>query len=291
MIIYSVLAFSCSLLYSVSSVLCKYGLQQKINLRSLNLKELAAYLARNRIWLLGVLLATVANVAMIQIQSRLDVSVVYSILNFSYVFVLVLGHYFLHEKLNPEQWTAIAVVVVGTLLILTVDQATTGQPTDIGNILDLTAGSMSLVALLIVIPWRYRNLNYELFYASCTGICFGCVETYLKATTNMVAAETGSFSIFSVQDIVDFLSVWPFFVMFFYGAAGWIFLQVTYSHGNVSITIPLVAVTQRLVSMFSGYYVYGEHFGVVKLLGVITIVLGILMLVVSTLRIREPNPA
>ena len=291
MIIYSVLALACSLLYSVSSVLCKYGLQQKINLRSLNLKQLAVYLVSNRVWLLGVFLATVANVAMIQIQSRLDVSVVYSILNFSYVLVLVLGHYFLHEKLNPEQWTAIAVVVFGTLLILTVGQATTGQPTDISNILVLTVGSLSLVVLLIAIPWWYRNPNYELFYAVCTGICFGCVETYLKATTNMVATETGSFSIFSVRDVLDFLSIWPFFVMFLYGAAGWIFLQITYSHGNVSITIPLVAVTQRLVSMFSGYYVYGEHFGVVKLLGVITIVLGILMLVVSTLRIREPKPA
>ena len=63
----------------------------------------------------------------------------------------------------------------------------------------------------------------------------------------------------------------PFFVMFLYGAAGWIFLQITYSHGNVSITIPLVAVTQRLVSMFSGYYVYGEHFSAMKIIGILVI--------------------
>lgn len=289
MVIYSILAFICSLLYSISSVLCKYGLQHNIDVRSLSPKKLASFLAGNKVWLFGVFLAVIANISMIQIQSKMDVSIVYSLLNFSYIFVLVLGHYFLHEHLNQEQWTGVGVVILGTFFILSIEDNTTGHPTNLDNIFQLTGATFIVIAALISMAWRYKQLNYEILYAICTGICFGCVETYLKATTNMVTLETGSFSIFSKQNVIDFVSIWPFYVMFVYGALGWLFLQITYSHGNVSITVPIVAVTQRIVSMFSGYFVYDEFFGLVKILGVLTIILGIFMLVFSTLRIEEPT--
>lgn len=289
MITYTFFAFLCSLLYSLSAVLCKFGLQHRVDIRSLSPARLAVFLAGNKIWLLGVLLAVVANFAMIQIQSRLDVSIVYSILNFSYIFVLVLGHYFLQEELNQHQWLGIVIVAAGTLLILGIDDKNTGQPTDIANLITLTSTTILIIAALLSTARVKEQLNYEILYAISTGLCFGLVETYLKATTNMAAGEDGGFSVFSLRSMREFISVWPFFVMFFYGAVGWLFLQITYSHGNVSITVPIVAVTQRVVSMFSGYYVYGEFFGLIKMMGILIILFGIFVLVFSTLRIEEPK--
>jgi drug/metabolite transporter (DMT)-like permease len=289
MIIYTIFAFLCSLLYSLSSVLCKYGLQHDVDIRSLPLPRLAAFLARNKIWLLGVLLAVIANIAMIQIQSRLDVSIVYTILNFSYIFVLVLGHYYLHESLTEYQWLGVVVVAMGTLMILGIQEKTTGEPTDVANLLNMTSVSLMAIIVLVFVGRYNKSINYEIPFAISAGICFGLVETYLKATTNMVTGEEGGFSVFSLQDMRDLVSVWPFFVMFFYGALGWLFLQITYSHGNVSVTVPLVAVSQRMVSMFSGYYVYDEFFGLVKWMGVFSILLGISIMVVATLRVEEPK--
>lgn len=289
MITYTFFAFLCSLLYSLSSVLCKYGLQHRLDIRSLSRNRLVFFLAGNKVWLLGVLLALIANFAMIQIQSRIDVSIVYSILNFSYIFVLVLGHYFLHEELNQDQWLGVVIVAMGTLAILGIDDKNTGQPTDIPNLLRLTTTSILVVAALVSIPRYSKQISYEILYAISTGLCFGLVETYLKATTNMAVGEGGGFSVLSLRSMREFVSVWPFFVMFLYGAVGWLFLQITYSHGNVSITVPIIAVTQRIVSMFSGYYVYGEIFGLVKIMGIISIVLGVSILVFSTLRIEEPE--
>ncbi|MGH8553161.1 MAG: EamA family transporter, partial [Methylococcales bacterium] len=283
MITYNFFTLVCSLLYSFSSVLCKYGLQHDVDIRSLSPSGLALFLAGNKIWLLGVLLAVVANVAMIQIQSRLDVSVVYSILNFSYIFVLIMGHHVLRESLNADQWFGVVVVTMGTLMILGVYEVNTAQPTSIGNLLKLTGTAFLMIALLISTAWHNKETQYEIIYAICAGICFGLVEIYLKATTNMATSEDGSFSILSWQSIRVFLSVWPFFVMFACGAVGWLFLQITYSHGKVSVTMPVVAVIQRIVSIFSGYYVYDELFGLVKIMGVLTILLGISLLVYSTL--------
>lgn len=289
MIIYSILALVCSVLYSVSAVLCKYGLQHNVNVRELGLRRLIGFLANNRLWILGVVLSLVANLSMIQIQSRLDVSIVYSILNFSYIFVLVLGHYFLNEHLNREQWYGVGVVVFGTMLILAIQDNTTGHPTHVPNLLILTGCSVFLIASLILTAVKNRKLNYEILFAISTGICFGCVETYLKATTNFVSMETGSFSIFSLDSMQEFVLCWPFFVMFLYGAAGWFFLQVTYSHGNVSVTVPLIAVTQRIMSMSSGYFVYGEYFSFLKVSGIITIIVGVFILILSTLSVNEPE--
>lgn len=287
MITYTFFAFLCSILYSLSSVLCKYGLQHQIDVRSLKFKQLAIFLARNKIWLLGVFLAVVANFSMIQIQSQLDVSIVYSILNFSYIFVLVLGHYLLKETLNQEQWLGVVVVAMGTLFILGINQNNTGDPTDIGNLLTLTMTAIMIILSLASVAYYNRQMNYEVLFAVCTGLCFGLVEIYLKATTNMVTADEGEFSVLSVSIMREFVSVWPFFVMFTFGALGWVFLQFTYSHGNISITVPIVAVTQRILSMFGGFYIYDELFGLIKIMGIITIFLGIFILVFSTLRIEE----
>jgi len=239
---------------------------------------------------LGVILSLVANISMIQIQSRLDVSIVYSILNFSYIFVLILGHWFLSERLNKDQWVGVGVVVLGTFLILSIEDTASGQPTAVQNLLILTAMSVCLISILVGAAYRYKTINYEIPYAMSTGVCFGCVETYLKATTNYVSTEIGFFSIFSMGSMVEFVSSWPFLVMFVYGAAGWLFLQITYSHGNVSITVPVVAVTQRIVSMSSGYFVYGESFDSVKIAGILTILIGVFMLILSGLSLKEPEP-
>ena len=289
MFLYTCLALVCSIFYSVSAILCKYGLQHNIDIRALSAKALVIFLSKNKWWIFGVLLSGLANIAMIEIQARLDVSIVYSLLNFSYIFVLILGHYFLRERLDTNQWLGVGVVIIGTLMILGVQNPSTGVDTDIQNLLILTALAILVVVILIITAYKNNQLNYEVIYAICTGICFGCVEIYLKANTNLVASETGKFTIFSMDSIKHFLTVWPFFVMFAFGAVGWLCLQVTYTHGNVSVTIPVMAVTQRIVSLSSGYCVFGETFTVLRSMGVLAIILGVFILVFSTINIREPK--
>lgn len=287
MVLYSILTLVCSILYSISAVLCKYGLQHNINVRSLSFKALMLFLINNKWWIIGVVLAGIANVSIIEIQSRLDVSIVYSLLNFSYIFVLVLGHYFLHEHLDEVQWLGVGVVIIGTATILAVPDPITGMDTDIPNLLILTTIAVLAVFILIATAYQNKQLNYEILYAVCTGICFGCVEIYLKTNTNLVVAETGQFTIFNMESIKHFLTVWPFFVMFCFGAFGWVFLQVTYSHGNVSVTIPTMAVTQRIVSLSGGSFVFGETFSMLRIAGLSAIIFGVLILVVSTINIEE----
>ena len=165
-----------------------------------------------------------------------------------------------------------------------------GQNTDTQAMILLTVFSLSTIAFLVASAkvWS-TDANYEIFFAICAGICFGCVEIYLKATTNYVAEQLGEFSIFSLSSVAEFIRAWPFIVIFIFGAIGWISLQVTYSHGSVSVSVPIVAVTQRIVSIVGGYFVFNEDFSLLRVIGLTTIVAGVLVLVLASIRARPQS--
>jgi multidrug transporter EmrE-like cation transporter len=211
-------------MYAISAILCKIGLQTVVA-ESSSLNKLFDFLIHRKIWLLGIALSGIANIAMIQIQSQLDVSIVYSFLNLSYVFILVMGHYLLKETLTSIQWFGVAVVILGTLLLLVVTDPASGQATNTRILLLMTGIAVVAVVCLAILAKQWSSkTNYEIFFAICTGICFGSVEIYLKATTNIVTGELGEFSILSLSSVTRFVQSWPFVVMFVFGAIGWLCL-------------------------------------------------------------------
>ena len=288
--IYTLLVLFCSFLYGASAVLCKYGLQRDVRLRTYSLKNLLIFLGKNKIWVFGVLLSFGTNIIIVELQSFIDVSVVYPILNFSYIFALALGCVFLSEVLTRHQGLGVITVVVGTSLIIFIENPQTGEGTNTARLLVMTAISAFVIGTLIVTVRIKKVIHYELFYAICTGISFGNVETYIKANTNLVTNEIGYFTIFSLDSIMEFMTLWPFLMLALFSLIGWVCMQITYSHGNVSITVPLFAVIQSCVTFSSGYFIFGEHYSPWKLIGVLTIVSGVVMLIGSTLREQQdPN--
>ncbi|MCH9697748.1 MAG: EamA family transporter [Gammaproteobacteria bacterium] len=290
MSIYLLLVFFCSFLYGLSAVLCKIGLQHKrdTNLPAYSISTIVLFLIKNKIWLLGIVISMIANVTIIQIQSFIDVSVVYPILNFSYIFVLLLGVFFLNESLNTWQYYGVLTVVSGTLIILLIADTTTGTGTNSTRLLSISAISLCIIFGLVAFVHNRKIKQYEIFYAICTGISFGNVETYMKANTNLVNSEYGDFSVLSMNSLIQFINMWPFLILILFGIIGWVCMQITYSHGDVSVTVPMFAVIQSSITLGCGYFVFGEFFSSQKILGVAMIVSGVVILVVSALT-RNPE--
>ena len=59
-------------------------------------------------------------------------------------------------------------------------------------------------------------------------------------------------------------------------------MQITYSHGNVSITVPLFAVIQSVFTLSFVFLVFGKYFGVQKVIGVLTIISGVVVVIFSS---------
>lgn len=284
---YVLLTLFCSFLHGASAVLCKYALQHSGDRRALSTLQKIVAVLSNRTWLLGIFLGVIASILVVQIQSSIDISIVYPILNFAYIFTLLLGYVFLKENLTGPQWLGVIVVTLGTATILLVKNAVTGGLTDMAALKWTTWLAIASAVGLLVLGSRSiqsKNLNYEILFALCAGICFGSVETYLKTTTNLVVSELGSFSVTSLDSVVAFITAWPFFVLALFGAVGFVSLQLAFSRGHVSVTVPLIAVTQRMMNMISGYYVFGEAFPLAKIIGFMTIILGAMIMILSSLK-------
>lgn len=207
-------------MYGLSAVLCKYGLQQGADLRGYSLRSILKFLINNKIWLLGVLLSFTTNIAIVELQSILDMSVVYPLLNFSYIFVLILGYLVLRESINQQQWIGVALVTLGTTLIIFIDSPATGKGTDVRILLLISLISVLGIGAILYTVYKQKVENYEIAFAICTGISLGNVETYVKANTNLVATELGHFSVFLLDSVLYFFSQWPFFMLVFFWRGG-----------------------------------------------------------------------
>ncbi|MGH8581735.1 MAG: EamA family transporter [Gammaproteobacteria bacterium] len=283
MSIYGLIVLLSCLLYGASAVLSKYALQRDLP-PGLGWLTRARLALTNRYWLLGWVLGVVANVLIVQIQALADISLVYPLLNFAYVFTLVLGYLFLNEVLTRTQWLGVLIAVAGSAVLLLVDDPNSGAATDLFHLWTTTAISLVAIAILTVRALRDPQQHYEIYFATGAGIAFGNVETFLKATTNMVVAHQGGFSVLSWDSIAGFLSVWPVWMVALFSLIGFISMQIAYAHGDVSVSVPLITVTQRPVTLFAGYYVFGEAFPPLKVLGVITMLLSVLFIGAATLR-------
>lgn len=291
MLIYALIVVFCCFLYGASAVLCKIGLQRNARLCSESSRWITVLsLIKNKIWLAGVFLSIFANVAIIEIQSIIDISVVYPILNFSFIFALILGYVVLKELLTKNQWLGVTLVIIGTIIMLFVTDPITGHQTDVYYLKFITFSSIASIIALIMLAINNRDINYEVFYAIASGIALGNVETYLKATTNLIIAEIGHFSVFSSQSIAEFMTVWPFLVLILFSAVGFICMQLAYSHGNVSVTVPVIAFTQRPVTICSAYYIFGEQFTLTKIIGIIVILFGVLALILASVKQGKSDP-
>jgi len=61
-------------------------------------------------------------------------------------------------------------------------------------------------------------------------------------------------------------------------------MQIALAHGDVSVSVPLVIITQRPVTLLAGYGVFGEEFPAIKIIGIGAMLLSILFITVATIR-------
>lgn len=285
MFLYGAVVLFCCVLYGASAVLCKYGLQ-----RDLPRDPLMGWWGRtraalrNKYWWMGWLCGIAANIIIVQVQSLADITLVYPLLNFAYVFTLIMGYVFLRELLTREQWIGVATAILGTMMLLFVNDPATGHETAAFHLgLMAVLSFIVIVALVFCALWDPRRI-YEIYFATCAGIAFGNVETFLKANTNLITSNMGYFSIFSWDSVVAFFMTWPFAFIAAFSIIGFLCMQVAYAHGDVSVSVPLIIVTQRPVTLFAGYFVFEEAFPLIKVLGILTMLISIVVITTSTIK-------
>jgi drug/metabolite transporter (DMT)-like permease len=295
MLLYGTLVLFCCFLYGASAVLSKYALQHDLpqdpdhSWAEMHWLRKVRFAITNKFWIAGWLLGVAANIIIVQVQSSADLSVVYPILNFSYVFTLLLGYVFLKEVLTKDQWLGVGIAILGTIILLFVEDPSTGTKTDFTHLAEVALIALAGIIALVLLAHKDKRNIPEVYYATCAGIAFGNVEVFLKANTNLVITHTGDFSIFSLDSVLAFVTLWPCLLVAAFGIIGFVCMQVAYASGDVSVSVPLITVTQRPVTLFAGFFVFDEAFPVLKIIGILTILLSIVGIASSTVKKGEPQ--
>ncbi len=283
MFLYGAIVIFCCVLYGASAVLCKYALQRELPQHA-SWKQKARAAIRNKFWLAGWLAGASANLIIIEIQSLADITLVYPLLNFAYVFTLILGYLFLQEILSREQWIGVITAILGTTILLFVSDPSTGHESYLLPLGVVTGLSLIAIIALVAAALRDERPIHEIYFATCAGIAFGNVEMFLKVNTNLIASQLGHFSITSWESLSAFITLWPVLFIVVFSLIGFIFMQIALAHGDVSVSVPLVIITQRPVTLVAGYGVFGEEFPAIKIIGIGAMLLSILVITVATIR-------
>jgi multidrug transporter EmrE-like cation transporter len=76
-----------------------------------------------------------------------------------------------------------------------------------------------------------------------------------------------------------------------FSVTGFICMHISFSHGKVSICVALLAVISRTISTSSGYYIYGEQFSAIKILGILVILIGVFIITFASIKKRKLVPS
>ena len=290
---YIAATLACSLSYAIAAVICKHSMHPLQSGTRFTILQLTLFLIQNKVWIFGIIMTLATNATVLQLQSVLDLSVIHSILNTSFIFTLILGYLILGEQLTRTQWIGTITVMVGTVIMLFVDNPVSGQMTDMDNLMVLGVGSAVVIIILVILANVNHNLNFEILYAIAAGIAFGNGQVFVKTTTNFITKEIGGFSVLSMESITELFHIWPSLVVLAFSIFGFICMQISFAHGKVSITVALLTVISRAISTTSGYFIYGELFPQEKLVAIATILTGVFVITFTSVRAtpNEPVPA
>ena len=238
-------------------------------------RRLALYLIRSPLWLFGVaaMVGSFVFQALALYNGRL--SVVQSILVTELVFSLVIGSLWLRRHVVAAAWGSASVTSAGLAVFLIMAEPRGGHPEATAQAwlpALLTCGGVA--ALLAVLAGRGSPVRRAALYATASGIVWAALATFLKSTTDVLAAD-------GAPALVAHGAVYGVVVA---GIVGTVLTQAALHSGPLAVSQSLMVIINPVVSILLGVWLYGEHFvgGPVQIglgvLGFATMVVGVVFL-------------
>jgi drug/metabolite transporter (DMT)-like permease len=213
--------------------------------------RLGLYLVRNPLWLLGV--AAVVGSFVFQALALYNgrMSVVQSILVTELVFSLLIGTVWLRRKVGVAAWLSACLTAVSLAAFLVISEPRGGHPQATPEAwlpVLLTFGGAS--ALCAVLGRTGSPVRRAALYATASGVVAALLATFLKSITEIVGVH-GPLALPLHGATYGLIAA---------GIIGTIFTQAALHHGPLAVSQPVMVISDPLVSVILGVWVFGEHF-------------------------------
>ena len=197
--------------------------------------RLALYLPRQPLWLLGVAAAVGSFIFQALALHNGPLSVVQPVLITELVFTLVLRRIWIHQDVARAAWASVSVVCVTLAVFLAVGEPTGGHP----------------------FPAAKQWLS--------AGLVFGGAIAVLAAATGLTASMEASFlktatKTLSVTGVGGMLTDWPVYAFIAAIITGALLQQAALHVGPLSVSQPILVITDPFASIILSVWLFGEHF-------------------------------
>ena len=281
-----VLALGAACCYATAGVLQQRSAQAQPFERALR-PTLLLHLVAERQWLAGVAADGLGYLLQFLALERGSLVLVQPLLVSGLLFALPLSAFLARRRMTPLDWAGSFEVVVGLSLFLVMARPAQGRATTTATGWAIVlAGTLVPAVVLVAVARRRRGQIRAVFLGTAAGIAFGLTAALTKTNAHLLDHGLG-----------QLVSSWQLYAMVVIGVWAMLVAQSAFQAGALSLSLPVMTVTDPVVSIVIGAAVFEEGIArrglepALQLLGLVAMVAGVFTLARAEQRSREGAPA
>ena len=210
---------------------------------------------RNPAWVAGVIAEIGGFVTQVFALRRGSLVVVQPLITTSLLFTIALASWWTHQTVTSRDWLSIIGVAVGVAAFLVVaspSEHSSGQ----ASAVDWVLSAASMAGALTFLIWAGLRGGSNRKRAAALGLAAGLGDAFMAVLTKAFAHATQG-------GLAAAFSTWIPYAVCVAGVAAMLLTQTAYQTGQPKISIPLITVTEPLLSCGIGVGLFGEaiHLG------------------------------
>ncbi|MBV9412313.1 MAG: DMT family transporter [Acidimicrobiia bacterium] len=281
-------ALGSALLYALAAVAQQRAARDEPMEHSLRLRLLFNLLHRP-LWLAGLVCDVGAFLLQFYALDHGGLVLVQPLLVSGLLFALPLGALVSHERMRRADWVGAGLVVIGLSVFLIVAQPDRGSADASPKVwLMLVVSILAMVSLLIFLAQHTSGSRRAGFLAASAGTLYGLTAALTKACGNLFD-----------QGLKHLFTSWKPYALAAGGVSGTVIDQSAYQAGPLNWSLPILTVTDPVVSIAIGAFVFGEGINIagiapiIEAAALIVMTIGVFQLSTSPLvaRVKDEGPA
>src|SRR5437763_2754920 len=240
-------ALGSAFLYALAAVFQQRAAAAEPLEHSLRLRLLIGLLHRP-LWLVGLACDISAFLLQFWALDHGSLVLVQPLLVSGLLFALPLGALVSHERMTPNDWLGAALVVIGLSAFLLVAQPDNGSSDAAPKVwVMLVVTILAIVAVLIFAAQRSKESRRAGLLAAAAGTMYGLTAALTKACGHLLD-----------QGLKHLFTSWKPYSLAAGGISGTVIDQSAYQAGPLYWSLPILTVTDPVVSIAIGAFVFGE---------------------------------
>jgi drug/metabolite transporter (DMT)-like permease len=206
-------------------------------------------LAQRRLWVIGVLAEIAAFAFQVLALRHGSLVIVQPLLTTSLLFTIAMAGTWTRESVKASEWAAVVAVVGGLAVFLGV-AAPSEQSSGLADTEDWIVTGVCMGAALGLLLW-YGLRHMDRRRAATLALAAGLGDAFMAVITKAFAHVTeGSWA--------GILTSWVPYALVAVGLAAMLLTQTAYQSGMPKVSLPLITVTEPLISCGIGVALFGE---------------------------------